>query len=59
MKKKNAIILLVVNAIYLAAVYYVFGTIHPFGFDARFLVVLLCAILNAFVFLGFSLDIYD
>jgi hypothetical protein len=59
MKKKYAIILLVVNAIYLALVYYVLGILHPFDEGVTFLVALLFCTINAFILLGISLGAFD
>jgi len=59
MKKKNAIILLVVNAIYLALVYYVKGTLFPDSEDFRFMIAFLWFIVNGFVLIGISLGIYN
>jgi hypothetical protein len=61
MKKKYAIIFLVVNTIYLALIYYVLGTLYPASEGLRFLIAFLfCCICPApFILLGISLGAYD
>jgi len=59
MRKKNAIILLVLNAIYLALVYYVEGTLFPASEDFRFLIASLWIIVNGFTLFGISIGVYD
>ena len=59
MKKKNAIILIVVNAIYLALVFYVKGTLYPDSEDFRFLIAFLCFIINGFTMFGISIGVYN
>jgi len=59
MKKKNAIILVSVNAIYLALLFYVEGTFYPVDEAVRCLIALLFCVINAFIALGISEGVYD
>jgi hypothetical protein len=59
MKKRNAIILLVVNAIYLALVFYVKGTLYPVREDVRCLIAFLWFIVNGFTMFGISVGVYN
>jgi hypothetical protein len=59
MKKKHAIILLIVNAFYLASVFYVNGTLYPSNDYCRFLIASLFFIINLLVWLGIDFGVYD
>lgn len=59
MKKKNAIIFLVANTIYLALVFYVKGTLYPVDEGFRFLVALLFCVINGFIVMGISVWAFD